>query len=178
MSKKRLVDITPEELKAIGKTIRDAREDLGIKQAKLAEDLGVSVQTISNWENGKSPPAKTRVHDIANILGIDEFLLIPISADKEEREWREAMRRQSQTDSRRKRIMKRILPEFFACFGIQFQISEDGSISASWEGHDIEISEAWEKLFPIAGEIIKDVLLRYADTDTGYMVKYGEGRHE
>ena len=35
-----------------GEQIRKNREDLGLSQRSLAEQLGVAVETISRWENG------------------------------------------------------------------------------------------------------------------------------
>jgi len=40
----------------LGEKIRIARKSLGISQKELAELLGVSTQTIGNWERGKSQP--------------------------------------------------------------------------------------------------------------------------
>lgn len=36
----------------LGEQIRKNREDLGLSQRALAEQLGVAVETISRWENG------------------------------------------------------------------------------------------------------------------------------
>ena len=38
----------------IGSKIRNARNEAGYTQERAAEALGVSRQTISNWENGDS----------------------------------------------------------------------------------------------------------------------------
>ena len=40
----------------IGKKLKDARMHLGLTQEKVAEELNVTRQTISNWENEKSYP--------------------------------------------------------------------------------------------------------------------------
>lgn len=40
----------------IGKKLRDARNAAGLTQESAAESLGVSRQTISNWETGKTYP--------------------------------------------------------------------------------------------------------------------------
>ena len=41
---------------AFGKNLQTLRKKTGITQEKLAERMGVSRQTISNWENGRSYP--------------------------------------------------------------------------------------------------------------------------
>lgn len=38
----------------IGKKLRDARNAAGLTQESAAESLGVSRQTVSNWEKGVS----------------------------------------------------------------------------------------------------------------------------
>ena len=40
----------------IGSKIKNARNKAGFTQEQTAESLGVSRQTISNWENGKNQP--------------------------------------------------------------------------------------------------------------------------
>ena len=42
------------ETMEIGSKIRNARNEAGYTQERAAEALGVSRQTISNWENGDS----------------------------------------------------------------------------------------------------------------------------
>lgn len=39
----------------IGKKLRDARNAAKLTQESAAESLGVSRQTVSNWETGKRP---------------------------------------------------------------------------------------------------------------------------
>ena len=40
----------------LGQKLREARLHAGLKQEELAKRLGVSRQTVSNWENGQSLP--------------------------------------------------------------------------------------------------------------------------
>lgn len=39
-----------------GKELKQARRDLGLTQKGLADELGVSLPTVVNWELGKSTP--------------------------------------------------------------------------------------------------------------------------
>ena len=55
----------------IGKAIYQAREKQGMTQEQLAEKTDVSVQTVRNWENGKTPP------DIENLMRIAELTNTP-----------------------------------------------------------------------------------------------------
>jgi putative transcriptional regulator len=46
--------------------IRQIRTKAGLSQAKMAEQIGVSLNTISNWETGRSKPrAKSRAKLLA-----------------------------------------------------------------------------------------------------------------
>lgn len=40
----------------IGNRLKNARTDNGLTQEQVAEELGVSRQSISNWENNRSYP--------------------------------------------------------------------------------------------------------------------------
>ncbi len=68
----------------IGSKIRNARNEAGCTQERAAEALGVSRQTVSNWENGKSYP------DIISVIKMSD--LYSVSLDhllKEEKEVKE-----------------------------------------------------------------------------------------
>lgn len=60
----------------IGEQLRDARQQHQLSQEQIAEMLGVSRQTISNWETSKSYPDIERVMRLAEIyhLSLDELL--------------------------------------------------------------------------------------------------------
>lgn len=58
----------------IGAMIRNARRKANLSQEQAAETLGVSRQTVSNWENGKSYP------DILSIIRMSD--LYSVSLDR------------------------------------------------------------------------------------------------
>ena len=58
-------------LDLVGKAITEARKKCSMTQEQLAEAVGVSVQAVSKWENGKNLP------DIENILLISEATNAP-----------------------------------------------------------------------------------------------------
>lgn len=60
----------------IGTKIKEARQTLGITQEQAAEQLMVSRQTISSWENGKSLPDIVSVIKMSELyhLNLDELL--------------------------------------------------------------------------------------------------------
>lgn len=64
------------EAKSIGKFIATLRKANGYTQAQLAEMLGVSNKTISNWENEVSYPDLSLIPVIADLFNVtsDELL--------------------------------------------------------------------------------------------------------
>lgn len=56
----------------IGSIIKKARNDALLTQEQAAEELGVSRQTISNWENGKSYP------DIVSVIKMSDLYSISL----------------------------------------------------------------------------------------------------
>jgi len=53
----------------IGKRLRRARLEQGLAQGVLAEKVGVSQPTISNWEQGKGKPDGGELRKLEAILG-------------------------------------------------------------------------------------------------------------
>ena len=51
-----------------GYRIRQRREDLGMTQQELADKLLVTVQAVSQWENGKTQPDSDRIPQLAKLL--------------------------------------------------------------------------------------------------------------
>ena len=56
----------------IGSKLKNARNEKGITQEQAAEFLGVSRQTISNWENNKSFP------DIISVIKMSDFYSVSL----------------------------------------------------------------------------------------------------
>ena len=54
----------------IGKFIAECRKGRNLTQQKLAEQLGVTNRSISNWENGKNMPDVSLYKELCGILGI------------------------------------------------------------------------------------------------------------
>ena len=60
----------------IGQKLKDKRTAMGLSQEQLAEQLGMTRQTIANWEKGKTYPdisAVLRISDLYNV-SLDELL--------------------------------------------------------------------------------------------------------
>ncbi|MBR2353622.1 MAG: helix-turn-helix transcriptional regulator [Clostridia bacterium] len=60
----------------LGKRIATLRREKGLKQDELAEQLGVTPQAVSKWENDQTCPDITLLPLLASILGVsvDELL--------------------------------------------------------------------------------------------------------
>lgn len=60
----------------LGARIRAAREGERLTQAELGLKLGVSRETISNWETGETSP-RSRLGEIMKLLKIDAETVVP-----------------------------------------------------------------------------------------------------
>lgn len=58
----------------IGKKLKETRLQSGLTQEKAAEKIGVSRQTISNWENEKSYP------DIVSVIRLSDIYSISLDS--------------------------------------------------------------------------------------------------
>ncbi len=52
-----------------------ARKMKGMTQKQFADSVGVHVQSVGNWENGKADPSFKQIATIAKALGIEPWLL-------------------------------------------------------------------------------------------------------
>jgi len=61
---------------SIGEVLKQARAAIGLSQEEVAEKVGVSRQTISNWENGRSYPDISYVMALSDVydLTLDSLL--------------------------------------------------------------------------------------------------------
>ncbi len=59
-----------------GKTIRNLRGNLGWSQTELGERVGVSKQTVSNWENGNIQPSIDVLVKLSRVFGVSADYLL------------------------------------------------------------------------------------------------------
>lgn len=59
-----------------GEKIKQRREALGLTQQELADKLYVTVQAVSQWENGKAQPDSDRILLLAKLLGTTAVALL------------------------------------------------------------------------------------------------------
>ena len=60
-------------MKNLGKTIREARESLRLRQWEVAEELNVARTTVSNWERGHSQPDLDTLRKLSAVLRRDLY---------------------------------------------------------------------------------------------------------
>lgn len=65
------VSAYPTELKTIGDHVRARRLDLGLYQQDVAKRIGVSTDTVTNWEKNRATPTPRTWPDIIEFLGYD-----------------------------------------------------------------------------------------------------------
>ena len=63
----------------LGKRIAANRKRLGITQDRLAEQLGVTPQAVSKWENDQSCPDIATLPKLAEIFGISVDALLGVT---------------------------------------------------------------------------------------------------
>ena len=70
----------------IGKKIKDLRQENNLTQEELANDLSVSFQAVSRWENGMSYPDIEILPILANMFDITVDDLLEVDVHKKEKE--------------------------------------------------------------------------------------------
>lgn len=68
----------------IGNRIRKFREELGISQKQLAEQIGVSNSRISNWEQGINRPDADILAKLCTALNVSPSLLLGVKLSTDE----------------------------------------------------------------------------------------------
>jgi len=81
---------------ALGRLIANARRRQALTEREVAERVGVSRQTVVNWEHGKTLPPLTMVRPLADVLEIG---------------WRRIARAREHDDQLRTRIRLLELPD-------------------------------------------------------------------
>lgn len=63
-------------------TLKAARANANMTQKEWAEALGVSDETVKNWETGKSEPKYSQLKKISELSGIPmDFIFVPTESN-------------------------------------------------------------------------------------------------
>lgn len=70
--------------KAMRLTLKTAREIKGFNQAEAAKKIGVSADTLGNYERGKSYPDIPVLRKIEDVYGVkyNQLIFLPLDYDK------------------------------------------------------------------------------------------------
>ncbi|RLG05747.1 MAG: transcriptional regulator [Thaumarchaeota archaeon] len=82
-AKKPLPRAYPKELKTLGDHLRKKRLELGLLQKDVAKILGVSQDTIYNWENNRTSPSLRSIPKIIEFLGYIPYDIQGLSPGEE-----------------------------------------------------------------------------------------------
>lgn len=63
-------------MKTIHQKIKQLRTDKGLSMEELGALIGVTWQTVQQWENGKTAPSRKRLEKVAEALGVTIFDLL------------------------------------------------------------------------------------------------------
>lgn len=80
---RRMADARDAEAKRIGNLIAQVRESRGWSQQDLANEIGISVSTVSRWERGLHRGEPPNVRKLAKALKVAPSLLRPVAPDME-----------------------------------------------------------------------------------------------
>jgi DNA-binding transcriptional regulator YiaG len=69
---KTLPDGYPSRPKTLGERIKKERMDLELFQKDVARMIGVSADTITNWEKGRTKPCRRYISEIKLFLEVEE----------------------------------------------------------------------------------------------------------
>lgn len=123
----------------IGSRLKKARGEIGLTQEKVAEELGVSRQSVSNWENNRSYPDIVSVIKLSDLysVSLDELL-------KEDRKMIDHLDESTNTVASRRRLETLIevggylliwafcLMAFWVFFGLAFFTGEVNDTAISY----------------------------------------------
>ena len=72
-------------MNSISQNIKAYRKHNSLTQQQLADRIGVTHQTVSNWESGRSMPSIDKLNEISEKLNIDiNYLLYGKKADNQQ----------------------------------------------------------------------------------------------
>ncbi|MCM1165807.1 MAG: helix-turn-helix domain-containing protein [Lachnospiraceae bacterium] len=103
----------------IGNRLKTARNERGLTQEQVAEELGVSRQSVSNWENNRSYPDVVSVIKMSDLysVSLDELLKGDLNMIRHLKETADAAKNS-------RKLAKRVtIGAYWACWGIVLLIN-------------------------------------------------------
>ena len=66
----------------LGQTVRRLRQERGLGQAELGEQLGVSKQSVSNWENDNIQPSIEMLVKLSAVFSVSTDYLLGLDSSE------------------------------------------------------------------------------------------------
>jgi len=66
---------TVQDMKSLGRAIRERRKELGYTQAFVADYAGISASFLSELENGKETIQAGKMMEVISLLGMDVYIM-------------------------------------------------------------------------------------------------------
>ena len=105
----------------ISEKLKLARSATGLSQEEIAEKVGVSRQTVSNWETGKSYP------DIASVIALSDVYSVPLdSLMKGDDEMIDHFKESTNVTKSNKQVIASIITSVIIIFGTTLIIATFG----------------------------------------------------
>ena len=67
---------------SFGERLKTLRRESGFSQSYIAEQIGVSIQSVSNWECDNTMPDISQIVPLASVLGISTDCLLGVGKDQ------------------------------------------------------------------------------------------------
>jgi len=71
-------------MKSFGQRLKSLRHEAGFSQSDLSDRIGVSVQSISKWENDNTMPDISQIVPLAAVLGVSTDWLLGVGMNEDE----------------------------------------------------------------------------------------------
>lgn len=108
----------------IGIRLRELRNRTGLSQEYVSQKLGVSLQTISKWENGRSLPEISNLAPIASLFHVSVDELLGIEVRRNEWEGKLNASRLSGKRDEELQLLREALNEFPGDYKFRYQLAE------------------------------------------------------
>ena len=70
-------------MQTFGQRLKNLRRDAGFSQSDLSERIGVSIQSISKWENDNTMPDISQIVPLAAVLGVSTDWLLGVGMNED-----------------------------------------------------------------------------------------------
>ena len=70
-------------MQTFGQRLKNLRRDAGLSQSDLSDRIGVSIQSISKWENDNTMPDISQIVPLAAVLGVSTDWLLGVGMNED-----------------------------------------------------------------------------------------------